>query len=427
MVKHGINGFVGMFVIAIVVAHFFISCGKFDNQIPTSINSDRTEQGHSLKKVTKGVNKKIKQLRGRWDGIINDIESIDYDITFILKDFAQSENSTENYVANGLLNVGDNVDSTPIAANINYIDKEKYEISILGTVSLPDRAFTIKLNGEIDVSGNGVADDHINGVWQTSWSSGEWSATHHDRRYPSTPISLPDDNPNLYFNCDVYAAIQVNSDGSRDESMILEAFTNIVSSAVKVEFPDGSLQVLPFYTDIFSPDVDFIEQFRFVEGFGGLPITNGSYTFTLLDPLGNPIEGAVTQDTWVNCEADAPRNVSAIVQEDGIIVTWDPVIPTPGFYQIELNPEEGDGSYGASDIHYPTHLIPLIEGNPGQPDGNDFGQSLNELSDGIFGFSVIAFMFAPPASSAWGLECQIRASDEYIRFAKSGSVISILP
>ena len=140
--------------------------------------------------------------------------------------------------------------------------------------------------------------------------------------------------------------------------------------------------------------------------------------------------------------ADAPRNVSASVEPgNDSLVNWAPVDPAPGFdpggspplgfYQIELGSEDGgEGGYGANDIHLTSHLIPLISFGglaPGNPDGTDFGNALEELSDGIYGFDVIAFAEAPLFSSAQGLECQSRASNEHISFEKSGSVFTILP
>jgi hypothetical protein len=161
----------------------------------------------------------------------------------------------------------------------------------------------------------------------------------------------------------------------------------------------------------------------------------------LLDVYGQPIAGATTSDTWLACEVDAPRNVSATVEPNAIAVNWDPVDPAPGFdpqgspplgfYQIELGPDNGgDGGYGASGIKEASHLIPLEGfggGAPGSPDGFDFGSALAELADGTYGFDVIAFAEAPPSGVASGLECQIRASDERIRFEKSGDAFTILP
>jgi hypothetical protein len=244
----------------------------------------------------------------------------------------------------------------------------------------------------------------------------------------------------LWFHADVYAFAQVEPDDSQYQSTILDSHTNIVSSAVQVELPDGSKLELTPFTDLFSSQVDFVEEFRYVGGPDGFPVAGGHYVFTLVDPYGEAIAGATTADTWLACTVDAAMNVSASVQGDGLHVAWDPVAPAPGFdpgavdpvgfYQIELGPEEGEGGgYGAAGIHVNEHLIPKASfggGAPGAPDGWDFGQALDELEDRTYGLDVITFAEAPHGTKASGLECQIRAADERTRFEKDGGHITIL-
>jgi hypothetical protein len=186
--------------------------------------------------------------------------------------------------------------------------------------------------------------------------------------------------------------------------------------------------------------VNFSDNFRYAGAFSGLPVSGGAYSFTLLDAVGEPIPGATITDIWLACLVDAPRNVSATVDAGGILVAWEPVMPVPGFdpsgspslgfYQIELSSEIGGGSaYGANGIHTIFHLIPKAGFSgfaPGSPDGNDFGNSLLELADGTYGFSVIAFAQAAPGSVAGGLECQVRASAERIRLEKTDAAFTII-
>jgi hypothetical protein len=184
--------------------------------------------------------------------------------------------------------------------------------------------------------------------------------------------------------------------------------------------------------------VDFINEFRFLEVYPDLPVVGETYTFTLLDVFGNPIPGTTQTDVWYACTMDAPRNVSASMDVDGLHVTWDAVAPAPGFdpsnligfYQIELYPDGGGGfGYGSNLIQSPAHVIPLASfggGAPGNPDGNDFGASLSELDDGFYSIDVISFSDAFGSGSV-GLECQIRANAEQIHFEKSGDTITLLP
>jgi hypothetical protein len=287
--------------------------------------------------------------------------------------------------------------------------------------------------------GPSVPDDSANGGWVTAEAEGTWSANHHDRSRPKCPAIQVGDG--LAFSADVYAGVNINPDGSQGAGTLLESYTNIVSSAIEVELPDGSRQLIPLFTDLFSPQVDFVNEFRFLGNLDGFPETGGAYTFTLLNVQGQPIAGATTSDTWLACTVDAPRNVAAAVEADGILVEWDVVAPASGFdpggspslgfYQIELGPDNGGaGGYGASSIKETSHMIPLAGFGgfaPGSPDGFDFGNALEELTDGTYGFDVIAFAEAPPSSAASGLECQIRASDEHVRFEKSGDEFTILP
>jgi len=112
------------------------------------------------------------------------------------------------------------------------------------------------------------------------------------------------------------------------------------------------------------------------------------------------------------------------------VAGFDPGGSVPlGFYQIELRPLNGDGSYGAGGIHSTFHLIPLGGFGgfaPGFPDGVDFGNGLLELADGSYVFDTIAFSEAVHAGG-FGLECQIRTSDEQVSFEKSGEMIALQP
>jgi hypothetical protein len=383
----------------------------------------------------------VDHLRGRWDGIIADLGEADQPFLLLLQDFTPDPGDPDALVAGGCMSVGEDGVLTPLSARAVDLGGGEFDLTLFGTASFSGGSFVIKMTGSAETLGAGVPDDSASGDWLTMEQAGVWSALHHDRRRPKCPaVDIGDE---LKFMADVYAGVGIEPDGSRYAGTILESYTNIVSSAVQVDLPDGSTVVIPSFTDLFSPDVDFIDQFRFLGSFGGYPQTGGPYTFTLLDVYGEPIAGATTMDIWLECNLDAPRNVSASIESDGILVNWDPVAPVPGFdpggspsqgfYQIELGPEFDDPSgsgYGASDIHQTSHLIPFASfGDPadGIPDGFDFGNALEELGDGPYGFDVIAFADAPPAGGGHGLECQVRAQDEHTSFAKSGNDYTISP
>ncbi len=90
----------------------------------------------------------------------------------------------------------------------------------------------------------------------------------------------------------------------------MESYTKIVPSATPVEMPDGSSRIRPFFTDLFSPDIDFINEFRFLDTPEGFLERGGTYPFTRLDVNGRPIEGATAGDIWLACPVDPVRKVS---------------------------------------------------------------------------------------------------------------------
>ena len=170
--------------------------------------------------------------------------------------------------------------------------------------------------------------------------------------------------------------------------------------------------------------------FRFLTIESGSPAIAEAVTFTLLDVFGDPIEGATSVDVWNGCFQGAPQNVAGtFASGQHIDVSWDPVATASGFdppsgvgfYQIGI-----EDRYGATtDNGTTTHLIPwnpFAPGSPGQPDGIDFGLSLSELDDGIFGIDVIAFA-EDVGPGGRGTACQVR--DDPIFFEKLGTDITI--
>lgn len=380
----------------------------------------------------------VDHLRGRWDGIVQSLLGEDQSFVLLLDESGPDPDDAQARLYNGCMTFGRDGVYAPISARVMPLGNENYDLILFGTAG----GGVIKFTGTVVTGGPSVKDDSTNGVWQTADGSGDWFAQHHDRREPKCPtLNLGSD---LWFQGDTYAAIGFSSDGGRNETTILESMTNIVSSGVRVELPGGGTMVIPFFTDLFSPNVDFVSEFRFLGAPEGLPDSGGTYTFTLLDIFGQSIAGATSTDTWLACPQDAPRHVSAELGTDGIFMTWDPVTPasgfdpggfTPlGFYQVEVFSSGGDGGYGAGGIHTASHLIPYAGfggSAPGFPDGNDFGNGLLELPDAQlpnawYGIDTIAFSVAVH-TGGFGLECQIRSWDEQVYFEKSGETITLLP
>jgi hypothetical protein len=306
--------------------------------------------------------------------------------------------------------------------------------------------FVIQFFGPVYTFGEGVPDDKAGGeesrIRTEFLDGGKWTATHHDRRKKECP---PVEIPPLSFSVDVRA--QHNLRGGQVELIktILEAQTDIASSGVLVEKPDGSRVTLPPYTDIFSPDVDFVSRFRYTIPFDLAdnvdPIAGQPYYFTLLDVLGNPIPGSLKTDIWTGCFISAPRNfVASISANNDIDVEWDEV-PTAngfdpangvGFYQIEIggwNPWSPD-IYGSNLIKSTTHIVPwndFTPPSPGYPDGYDLGIALNRFPDNrTYGIRIEAFSRPPLGSGGQNHECAVVDFNENIYFQKFVDRISLI-
>jgi len=183
----------------------------------------------------------------------------------------------------------------------------------------------------------------------------------------------------------------------REQATCLSAYSNIVMDRVRVACPDGTVVILPRYTDVFSPDVDWTTAFRFLLWQPGLPVAGGRYAFTALDVVGDPIPGVAANDVWVGTEPpEPPADLSASVVAGGTLVDWDEVpdvvgsfepASAIGFYQLELWDSYGTTVYGANWLAAPPYLIPQ-----------------DSLDAGDYGLGISVVSFAPEDSAGHGIE-----------------------
>ena len=329
-----------------------------------------------------------------------------------------------------------------------------FELVILATFLIPSempepRTTVLKLVGQAATgASDGVADDAMAGTWYAKGPGGAivegpWSAIHLDRRsVRAVEVDLEDPTLDLFFHVDAYAALSgpgtVPPD-ERDACTILGVMSNIVMDSVRVTRPDGTSLILPPYTDVFSHGVDWVTLFRFSTCDHGRPVAGGTYTFTALDAVGDPIPGVERTDVWVGVEApDPPTNVAASVVADGMLVTWNDVPIVPGSFEPAADPQlgfyqmgiwsvapEGESVYGASHIAIPSHLVPKDKADfvPGQ----DHGLSLDEMADGTYQLSICVHSVALEGSAGHGFEYNNSDPGESIFFQISGGVITILP
>jgi hypothetical protein len=231
---------------------------------------------------------------------------------------------------------------------------------------------------------------------------------------PGEPPELTE----LYFQTD--ACLGLNGPATlppqeRDPCLILDIATNVIMDSVRVDLPGGRSIIIPRYTDVFSPDVDWTTLFRFSTCEPGMPVAGGEYIFTGLDVAGKPVPGARDSDIWLGVEPpDPPTNVRTQVTEDGILVSWDgsPVIkgsfepaaePQLGFYQLWIDRvETGETVYGANHISASLHLVPRDKAD--FVAGEDWGLSLDGMEDGTYRIAASALSIAPAGSSGRGFE-----------------------
>jgi hypothetical protein len=314
-----------------------------------------------------------------------------------------------------------------------------YEWSIYSTfvpsAEVGEPPYLIRFDGQASMNGEGVSDDTAQGTFTSNSYQGTWTGRHHDRRFFNCPPVDLGDEP---LHLDVYAYQDLG--GFEGQQMILEGFgIRIVSSAMQVTDPNGTVFIVPFYTDIFSPGADFISEFRFLGNYPGLPIPGAPYYFVLLDVLGRPIPGTEGRDTWTHCSDDAPTDLAVTanpVSGGDVTLTWSgvPLVsgefdpPRYGFYQIGLSPISGPGgNYGAAGIIDPQHVLPwspFAPGTPGTPDGFDMGDSLSQLNDNTYALAVFAFSAPPPDSFGTGHECFTADWRHTLTMVKSGDTLT---
>ncbi len=327
-----------------------------------------------------------------------------------------------------------------------------YEITIYSTVSTNERdPYVVRLEGTLSTNRSGLSDDDAGGNVTTEFSTGEWHAVHRESKVFECPGVGYED----YIQADVRMQKDLAYNPPR-EGLMFEIYTPIVSSALQVTAPDGSIEVIEEYTDIFSPNVDFMAMFRFLHFYeGDLPVVGKPYTFVLLDLLGDIIPGTESQDVFWRCNQDAPRNIRAVgTYGSDIELTWDavPVIPgefEPKFqnpdsgshvpYQVNVYPAfENNNSRLGSLTNLNNHALPWDEfepGSGGHPEGSDFGQPLGTFVPGLYVISLESWNMPIANQGGFNHDCEVTDSSENlfmeimdgeVSFTASGSISGVV-
>lgn len=392
----------------------------------------------------------VDDMRGRWEFLasLGDGDPAGFDL--YINDLGPDPASAtgNDYLATGCMASPGAEGMTPLLMKVEDLCDGSFDLSLLSTAVPPPGAgdpFVIQFLGAVLTHGSGVPDDEAGGQVRTDFTEGTFTGTHYDRRRTKCPPVGDIPIPGLYFYGDVYVHHGFWGDQIEHRNTLLEGFTNIVSLGMRVEWPDGTVVVVPFYTDIFSPFVDFVSEFRYLEGYEGDPASGEPYSFTLLDGLGNPIPGTTVTDVWTECLTyPPPRALDPVMDGMNIDLYWTNVPDALGFdpddsegngqlgfYQLGASPLFGGGTdYGASGITIPNHILPWVRhadwDEGGFPDGFDHGFPLGELEDGFYQLQVEAFSAPNPANPGFGHECAVWDLAENLFFDKTADGITFV-
>lgn len=379
----------------------------------------------------------VDELRGRWDIVVIGESLEGSNFIVYINDVQVGQN---RLLAAGCMKSPGSETLAPLSMQALPVEGG-YDITLASTV-IPQvgQPFIIQLMGPVMTFGKGVADDQAGGDESTAiWGSsgeGSWEGTHHDRRRTHCP---PVEIPPFNFSVDVRERRDLYPNQPTQLMTVFEGRTDIVSTGMLVQKPDGTAIVVPPFTDIFSPNVDFITSFRYLANTEGEPVSGQAYTHTLLDALGNPIPGTTKTDVWTECTITPPTNLQGSQQQDlDIYLDWDPVSNAAGFdpangigfYQIGIDPSPPlpDAlSYGSNLISSTFHIIPWKDFEPGTvgvPDGFNLGVGLNQLPDGRYQIRTDSYSVVPQGSPGVGLECETVDFGEALHFEKNGDSIT---
>ena len=348
-------------------------------------------------------------IRGAWGGTIKDLFDQEFQLNLYFNEFGPDPYNPDNpsiAVTSGGISIVEpgkikrpKEEIGPMMARYEDIGDGEFDVTIYGTAVVEDTTFVIKLEGIIKTFGSGVTDDVADGDWETESGNGTWSCSHLDRRKVKVPEITPEPPSGFYFDVDVYSTRLDDNEGTH-LGTLLEAHTNVVAANVRVDIPGNDSVILDPYTDVFSPDVDFVTSFRFLSDVSGRPVVGNPHIFTALDIAGQPIEGVTSSDTYIGqYELDPPTNVVLSEVTDGLKVSWVQdtyyvgafdLTNGIGFNQIAVCKLDV-GMYGKNGILSNEFTIPT--------------EDLARLGPGTYELWVSSFSVAPEGSAGRGLEC----------------------
>ena len=206
-------------------------------------------------------------------------------LVLYVNDMRLSTSTPGTYLAAGCMRPENSDGFMPLSLRAVYdAATNSYDAVVYSTVVPPgtEEPFVIRLSGKIMVRGDSVKDNSADGTFKTEFGIGSSSRRFHDRRVTKCPTM-----GSSGFEGDLYTHRDLGFPTPRTWTLY-EGWTVVVSSGMLVEAPDGSSIVVQEYTDIFSPDADFVGRFRYLTQFEGQPLVGGVYRFALPGCLRRP-------------------------------------------------------------------------------------------------------------------------------------------
>ena len=354
----------------------------------------------------------------------------------------------DTYLGTGCLQTEASGGQAPLSLQAQF-DPESgsYALNVLSTLidpGLDGGAAVVRLVGTAELGSASIRNDRLSGNAYTTAGEVAWRGEHTTRDIVLCP-------PGLDRALSFLGEFGLHRDLAYIPAFDVTNFhgeTNIASSQMRAEAPDGTAYLAEYHTDIFSPEVNFIDQFRFDTHVEGSPVTGQSYQFTLLNVLGNTVFGVEDQDAFRRCEQGAATNLSAVVHQtadgarvDYVELSWEAPEIIPGYF----DPGNGNGffqlvlegaSWGETGMLYgsesiqATHHIPWNSFEPsaaGFPDGHDYGVSLSDLEDGQYIIAVGVFSSYDPPAGESGFDCRVQDSRHAILLTRQGDQITVQP
>ena len=382
------------------------------------------------------------ELLGRWDATGGFIQpEAEEKLVLQINEVVAAEEGANTFLGTGCMQTESSGGWAPLSLQAVYDpDTANYTVNMLSTLispNLEEGAAVVRMVGTAEMGASGIRNDQLNGSAYLRGGEVAWNSVHTSLEMVECPA--------------LDAALSFLGEfGLHRDLAYIPAFdvtnfhgeTNIVSLQMRAEAPDGTAYLADYHTDIFSPDVNFIDQFRFDTHVVGTPPAGQPYHFALLDGLGELIPGGEDDDTFRRCDQGAATNIRGVFRlENHLELTWDAPEIIPGYF----DPENGYGSYQLVLEHNPwmesgmlygaetitaLHHAPWNSFEPGaagSPDGNDYGISLSELEDGQYILFVGTFSYYEPPEGESGCDCRVQDSRHALFIYKQGNEITVQP